>query len=132
MDQPNVTPVCYPDSNRIGKFNIPYALLRDGTERPLLNALFGLCVILEMEDHESGHGKVYTAASEQLFQPLREGEEIPDYRIECAWPDTQFTNKDHEAECVRTPQGFRFKAIRQIIVRVPPARLVHAANKTVQ
>jgi hypothetical protein len=116
-----VKEIAYPDSNRIGRFNIMNEVLFDGRERPILQALFGLCVILGSEDHESGRGKTYFAASE-LFQPLAEGEEIPEYRIECAWPDQVFKNPEHEETCLRR-DGFRFKAIRKIIVRVPPAQL---------
>jgi hypothetical protein len=115
--------IAYPDSNRIGKFQILHEVLFDGRERPLLQALFGLCLILDTEDHESGRGKTYIAAS-ALFQPLIEGEEIPEYRIECAWPDQAFKNPEHENDCIGSA-GFRFKAIRQIIVRVPPAQLTH-------
>ena len=80
MDQPiEKNEVIYPGSNRIGKFNLQHELLRDGAERPMLQALFGLCVVLGTEAHESGRGLTYIAASD-LFQPLAEGEEIPEYR----------------------------------------------------
>jgi len=69
MDQPiEKTELSYPDSNRIGKFNINFEQQRNGAERPMLQALFGLCIVLEVENHESGRGKTYYAASE-LFQP---------------------------------------------------------------
>jgi hypothetical protein len=67
---------------------------------------------------------VITAAS-ALFQPLREKEEIPEYRIESAWPDQQFKDPEHEKDCLRGVNNFRFKAIRKIILRVPPAQLSH-------
>lgn len=110
--------VIYHDSNRVGKFNIMHELLRDGSARPMLQALFGLCVILETEEHESGRGKVFYAASD-LFQPLSDNEEIPEYRIEFAcgmpFPDAEYEQK-------RTNNGpFGFVAIRQIILRVPAA-----------
>src|SRR4051812_12079480 len=116
--------IAYPDSNRVGKFNLAHELLRDGAARPMLQALFGLCVILDVEEHESGRGKTYIAAAE-LFQPLAEGEEVPEYRIEFAC-NQAFANPEHEAK--RLDSGaFGFVAIRQIIVRVPPAQLGHQA-----
>ncbi len=114
--------VAYSDSNRVGKFNILHEVLHDGRERPLLLALFGLCVVLEVYENESGRGKTYIAAS-YLFQPLAEGEEIPDYRIECYWPDQDCPSAEIEKECIRANGNFRFRAVRQNIVRVPPLNL---------
>ena len=108
----------YSGSNRVGKFNILSEIIGDGRERPMLQALFALCVVLIVDDHESGRGKTYIAASD-LFQPLSEGEEIPDYRIEVAWPDQDFGDPEREKDFIRSGQ-FRFSAVRQIIVRVPP------------
>lgn len=114
--------IAYPDSNRIGQFRIMHEVLLDGREAPLLKALFSLCVILHTEQDETGRGLHYYAVSE-LFQPIPEGE-IPEYRIECAWPDQAFKNPEHELGCLKAVgSGFRFKAIRQNIVRVPPASL---------
>jgi len=112
--------IAYPDSNRIGKFNIMHEQLRNGAERPMLQALFGLCVVLQVEDHESGRGKTYYAASE-LFQPLAEDEEIPEYRIEFA-AGVPFPNPEHEARRLNSGT-FGFVAVRQNIVRVPPAQM---------
>lgn len=112
--------VVFPDSNRIGKFNLTHELLRDGSARPMLQALFGLCIVLDVEEHESGRGKTYLAASE-LFQPLGEGEEIPEYRIEFA-RNQPFLNPEREAQRVNSGE-FGFAAIRQIILRVPAAQL---------
>lgn len=109
--------IIYPDSNRIGKFDILYDVLRDGFNRPLLNAMFGLCIILDVDDHESGRGKTYTAASE-LFQPLKEGEEVPKYRIEYAKEGVPFKDAEHEKRRMKNGE-FGFVAIRQIIVRAP-------------
>jgi hypothetical protein len=120
-------PVAYADSNRIGKISILYEVLRNGSERPLLRALFSLCTILESYENESGRGETYIVASE-LFQELHEGEEIPEYRLECAWPDQAFRDPEHEKDCVKAGE-FRFKAIRKIIVRVPPAQLSHRAGQ---
>lgn len=111
----------YSGSNRVGKFNMLHEILGDGRERPMLQALFSLCVVLDCFDHESGRGKTYIAASD-LFQPLLEGEEIPDYRIEVAWPDQDFQNPER-AKNALTSGGFRFAAIRQNIVRVPPLNI---------
>lgn len=118
----NTKEVVFPDSNRIGKFNLAHELLRDGAQRPMLQALFGLCVVLEVDDHESGHGKTYIAASD-LFRPLAEGEEIPEYRIEFAC-NQAFDNPEREASRINSGV-FGFCAIRQIIVRVPPAQLTY-------
>ena len=122
MDQPiEKTELSYPDSNRIGKFNINFEQLRNGAERPMLQALFGLCIVLEVENHESGRGKTYYAASE-LFQPLAEGEEIPEYRVEFAAPGVPFPNPEHQARRIDS-RAFGFVAVRQNIVRVPPAQM---------
>lgn len=110
--------IVFPDSNRIGKFSIPFETLREGGERPMLQALFGLCIILKTEAHESGRGTTYIAASE-LFQPLGEGEEIPEYRIEFAF-DRPFENSEREAARMESGK-FGFCAVRQFILRVPPA-----------
>ena len=112
--------VSYPDSNRIGKFNITHETLRAGGERPMLQALFGLCVILSTEPHESGRGTTYIAASD-LFHALTEGEEIPEYRIEFVH-DQPFDREDREAARINSGK-FGFVAIRQHIVRVPPASI---------
>lgn len=109
--------IAYADSPRIGKFHIPHETLNDGAQRPLLQALFGLCVVLEAGDHESGRGKTYIAASE-LFEALSEGDEVPEYRIEFAF-DMPFEALDHEARRLNNGR-FGFVAIRKIIVRVPP------------
>lgn len=112
--------VVYSGSNRIGKFNLLYSLLQDGTQRPMLQALFGLGVVLDTFENESGRGKTYIVASD-LFQPLSEGEEIPEYRIEFAC-NQPFPNSEYELR--RLNNGvFGFVAIRQIVVRVPPAQL---------
>jgi hypothetical protein len=91
MDQPvENKQICYPDSNRVGKFNITHEQLRNGAERPMLQALFGLCVVFDVEEHESGRGKTY-------------------------YPE-------HEARRLDS-RDFGFFAVRQIIVRVPPAQM---------
>lgn len=111
--------IAYSASPNIGKFNIPHETLHDGGEAPMLKALFGLCVILHTEQHESGRGMTYVAASE-LFQPLREREEIPEYRIEFGHlrplPDAEL-----EARAIASA-NFRFAAVRQVVIRVPPAQ----------
>lgn len=117
--------ILYPDSNRVGKFNLTHELLQGGGNRPMLQALFGLCVVLEAGDHESGRGKTYVAASE-LFQPLTEGEEIPEYRIEFAC-NQQFADAEHEAQRMNSG-AFGFVAIRQIIVRAPTAQFASRAR----
>lgn len=110
--------VYYPASSRIGKFNILSETLNDGSQRPWLQALFGLCVVIDVEDHESGRGKTYIASSE-MFQPLMQGEEIPEYRIEQIY-DMPFANPEWEARRINNGK-FGMVAIRKIIVRVPTA-----------
>lgn len=110
--------ICYPDSNKVGKFNLPFKTLEDGTQRPMIAALFALVTVIGREEHESGRGVTFYAASE-LFQPLTEGEEVPEYRIEFAC-NMPFSDPEHEAK--RTNSGpFGFVAIRNLIIRVPPA-----------
>jgi hypothetical protein len=112
--------ILYPDSNRVGKFNLLYGLLEDGGARPMLQALLELCAVLEVGEHGSGRGKEYVAVS-GLFQPLGEGEEIPEYRIEFAC-STPFPNQEHEARRLNSG-AFGFVAIRKTIVRAPAASL---------
>jgi hypothetical protein len=109
--------IVHPDSNRVGSFNILNEVLRD--DAPMCAALFALCTLLASEDHESGRGKTYIAAS-ALFEPLAEGEEIPEYRIEFAY-DQPFANPEWEARRVASGK-FGFAAFRKIIVRVPTAQ----------
>lgn len=106
--------IFYPDSNRLGKMDILYKTLRE--EREMCGALFSLCVVLHVEDHESGRGKTYYAASD-LFQPISDGAEIPEYRLEFAY-DRPFENPEREAARVNSGR-FGFVAIRKNIVRVP-------------
>lgn len=118
---PPVTRIVQPDSNRLGKFRILTELLRDGRERPMLEQLFGLCALIKKERDETGRGTMYYCSG-PLFQQLdKPGAEIPEYRIECYWPDQQMPNPAHERDAIRTEKGFRFRAVRQFIVRVPPA-----------
>lgn len=91
--------------NRIGQFNVLYEQLED---RLLFEALFSKCVVIHTEDHECGRGKRYICSS-ALFEPATEGEEIPEYRIESEYVDGKFT----------------FTAIRNTIIRVPPAMVSH-------
>ena len=119
MDQEPVNKqIAYSASPRVGKFHIPYETLQDGGARPMLQALFGLCIILDVDDHESGRGKSYIAASE-IFQVLTEGDPVPEYRIDFAF-DCPFPNPEHEARRLNSGR-FGFVATRQIIVRVPAA-----------
>ena len=120
--------ICYPDSNRIGHFSIMFEVLHDGTRRPMLNALFGLCVVLKTEPDESGRGTKYYCQSE-LFDELSEGEEIPKYRIEVCRADPS-PLADPVLEARRKDNaGWSFAAVRNTIVRVPPAQLGIAIRK---
>jgi hypothetical protein len=115
----------YPNSNRIGRFRVLYETLRD--DGPMCGALFALCVVLDVQECETGRGKVYTAAS-PLFEGLKEDEEIPEYRIECSY-DRPFENPEWEAKRVDSGK-FRFAAFRKIVVRVPPAQMGARPNQT--
>jgi hypothetical protein len=117
--------IAYQDSNRIGKINILYETIRE--DRELVGALMALLLpVLHVEDHESGRGKTYYAASE-LFQPIVEDEEIPQYRIEFVH-DQPF--EDAEREVARVNSGkYGFVAIRNTIVRVPPLHIGGRAHQ---
>jgi hypothetical protein len=110
--------IVYPNSSRIGRFRVLYETLR--ADAPMCGALFALCVVLGVEECESGGGKVYLAAS-PLFEELKENEEVPEYRIEYAH-DGPFENPEWEARRVESGK-FRFAAFRKIIVRVPPLQV---------
>lgn len=119
--------VVYPNSNRIGQFRILYETLRD--DASMCGALFVLCspspahpyaAILGVERCETGRGMVYIAAS-PLFDELKEGEEIPEYRLEFAY-DRPFENSEWEVRRVESGK-FRFAAFRKVIVRVPPLQM---------
>ena len=127
--------IVYPNSPRIGQFRVLYETLR--ADASMCGALFALCspsaehpyaAILNVEECETGRGKVYTAAS-PLFEELKENEEIPEYRLEFAH-DQPFANPEWEARCVQSGK-FGFAAFRKIIVRVPPAQIGTRPNQTV-
>lgn len=115
MDQHAV----YSQSPKIGKFSLLDEVLGGDANRPWLQALFGLCVVLETQRDESGRGVQYIAASE-LFQPLAEGEEIPKYRIEC---DLARAFTPEERAKALESRRFLFYAVRQHVVRVPALAL---------
>ena len=129
MDQMNDDQqIFYPDSNRIGYFSILFEVLHDGTRRPMLNALFGLCIPIKTEADESGRGTKYYCHSE-LFDELREGDEIPKYRIEaCPAGPQPFADPLLEARR-KDNAGWSFAAVRNTIVRVPPVQLGIAIRK---
>ena len=113
-----VLPVSFSESNRIGKFN-----LLDGRiehDALMCQALLSVCSVILDEPHESGRGRFIMAAS-QLFEPLEEGEEIPEYRIEAVC-DADFADEEKRRLSVRSGR-FRFYATRQNIVRVPPVAM---------
>jgi hypothetical protein len=114
--------ISYPDSNRIGRFWLPFDVIQNGADAPMLKALFGLCVVLHIEAHENGRGMTYYAASDELFQPILDGAEIPEYRLEVVY-DRAFENPERERARVNSGK-FGFVAIRNFILRVPPAQLV--------
>lgn len=115
----------FANSPRIGKFNVMHEVLRDDGNRPWLKALAELCTLIDKFPNESGRGTTFVAASE-LFAPSCEDgkavafEDVPQYRIEC----DKFKPFTAE-ELARSVEhgGFRFYAVRQNIVRVPPAQL---------
>lgn len=115
------TAIAYADSSRIGKFNVTFEQQRD---RALWQAILGLCTVLEAFAHESGRGTTFIAASE-LFEGLTEGAEIPEYRIQIAVnepfkaPELEARRKDARVD----GSVIGIVAIRNTIVRVPPAQL---------
>jgi len=132
MDQMNAEQkIYYPDSNRIGHFSVLFEVLHDGARRPMLKALFGLCVVIKTEPDESGRGTTYYCQSE-LFDELCEGEEIPKYRIEvCHASPVPLTDPVLE-ERRKDNAGWSFAAVRNTIVRVPPAQLGISIRKPSQ
>lgn len=109
---------------RLGILLITHEMLRD---REVISALFSHVTILESEPHESGRGLRFIVACE-LFDELENGEELPEYRIEMAPPGKPFDNPEHEQrKRVGNAPGFRFVAIRKIIIRAPLAKLAHNA-----
>lgn len=121
MDSKTTHLVHHPDGNRVGRVSILYATLHDGAERPMLRALFDLCRLVSEFPHECGRGQTFVLDG-PLFDELAPGDEVPEYRVEYAWAGRPFTNPEHEQGCVRSG-AFRFKAIRKIVIRVPPAAL---------
>lgn len=112
--------IFYPDSNRMGRLLILHETIDSHPE--MLGALFALGVIVHVEDHESGRGKVYDMACRQrgpaFFDALQDGDEIPEYRVEWVH-DGAFENPEREAKRVNSGR-FGFAFIRKVIVRVPP------------
>lgn len=118
----------YPDTNRLGKLLILDRALRD--DAAMVGALFGLVKVIKEGRHESGRGKefyVACPADVPLFEPLREGEEIPEYRVEFVY-DRKFERDDLEARRVNNGR-FGFVAIRNFIIRVPPIQMHIAARE---
>ena len=115
--------IFYPNSNRIGRLLILHETIDSHPE--MLGALFALGVIVHVEDHESGRGKVYDMACRHngpaLFDALQEGDEIPEYRVEWVHDGT-FENPEREAKRVDSGR-FGFAFIRKVIVRVPPVQI---------
>jgi len=107
--------ISHSDSNRVGRLLILYETLRD--DRAMIGALLALCTVIHVEDHESGRGKAFVVACAGLDE-LVEGQEIPDYRVECAY-DQAFENPEWQQR--RHDSGkFGFAFFRKIVVRVPP------------
>lgn len=115
--------VYHPDSNRVGKFNVLDETVRD--DASMVGALLKLCTVLSETRHESGRGRLFIAAS-PLFQPLLEGEEIPEYMIEFVYGG-RFEREDRERD--RIDSGpFGFVAVRNFIVRVPTIGIGHRVH----
>lgn len=109
-------------SPNLGMFLVPHEMLESDDGRHILPALFSLCIVLSVSAHESGRGLQYIASS-GLFQPLSEGDEVPEYRIEYTF-DAPFSNPEYEAQRLNTADGrFGFVAIRKNVLRVPPIPL---------
>lgn len=104
-------------SNRIGCFRVLF-----GADPQLMHALSKIITPLRKEPDETGRGIMYYAASD-LFEPLNEGDGIPEYRIEAVY-DGHFAQADHEARRIEAGQ-WAFVAIRKIVIQVPPATWAH-------
>jgi hypothetical protein len=116
-------------SSRVGQFRVDDQFVVENRE--LIGALLGLCVILDVRPDDSGRGRLFTCASD-LFEPLNEGDEIPEYRIEATHGSTNFPQDDHEARALAAGDGFKFVAIRRVIVRVPAIEMSHFAKMPVK
>ncbi len=108
----------YPDSDRLGCLLILHETLRD--DGAMIGALLAMCKVILDEEHESGRGRRFTLAG-PMFQPLNEGEEIPEYRVEFVH-DQPFANPDWQARRVDSGR-FGFAFFRKTILRVPPLQL---------
>lgn len=113
-------------SNRLGCFRV---LTKNDLAPELFKALHKIITPLRKEPDDTGRGVMFYAASD-LFEPLLEGAEIPEYRIESIHVDARFPQPDHEARRINSDR-FAFVAIRKIIIRVPPAVLGHAVPRPV-
>lgn len=124
--------VHYSATNHLGRFNVLYEQL--ASDRLLWQTILGLGVVIEAFPHESGRGTTYILASEKLFQPLTEGEEIPQYRLDVA-KNEPFRDEQLEARCVKLKiegSEVRIAATRQHIIHVPPAQMHAAAGVPVR
>lgn len=112
----------YPDSNRVGCFHLPDSIQQD---RDLCRALLSVGKVLKHGRHPDGNAETFYVASD-MFDPLSEGEEIPVYRIDFV-ANCPFDDPDKEARRVNVGP-FGFVAIRQYILRVPPATFALRAH----
>ena len=99
---------------KVGIMNITHEMHAD---RELMSALMKHVTVLNAQQHESGRGIEYIVSCE-LFDDLKEGEEIPEYRIEMCPPGMKFDNDEYEQR-KQVGTDFRFVAIRQFIIRAP-------------
>jgi hypothetical protein len=106
--------ISYPDSNRVGCALLSHDTLQQ--DRAMVGALLAMCTVIAVEDHESGRGKRFILAG-PMFDELKEGEEIPEYRIEFVY-DQPFENQDWQARRVNSG-NFGFAFFRKTIIRVP-------------
>lgn len=116
--------ISFPNSNRIGKYRIMREFMTDDENRPILKALQSIVLIIETEPDETGRGTMFYAASD-LFEPIAEGGEIPEYRL-CWARNCHFEREDYEAKRIDGKAGeetIGFVAIRKIVIHVPPATL---------
>lgn len=118
--------IMYKDSNRVAQIFIPYEAQKDDREK--IAALMSILVVLKAEPHENGRGTAFFVACDKdctLFEPLKEGENVPEYRLSSVY-DQKFEQEDHEARRVNVGL-YGFVAVRKTIIRVPPASMVSGA-----
>ena len=100
---------------RIGKFNVLHE-----KHGECFTALRKVLKLRHAGAHPSGRGKTYVAESD-MFEPLGDGQEIPEYRIESVH-DGAFECPIHQARRIDS-ERYGFIAVRNNIIRVPAVQM---------